>query len=118
MSTNPLPKELIYQLRVTLMNGEPPMLPIWRCIQVREVATANYRATRNQLRVTLMNGEPPMLPIWRCIQVRGDTTLTQLHRILQVAMGWEDTHSYQFVIDGAPYGINGVNGKPGYPNPE
>jgi hypothetical protein len=54
-----------------------------------------------QFKVTL-NGIKP--PIWRRIQVRSDTTLYELHQILQVVMGWSDYHLHQFVISGVYYG--------------
>ena len=54
-----------------------------------------------QLKVTLKGSRPP---IWRRMQVINDTTLAQLHRLLQCVMGWEDAHLYQFVISGIRYG--------------
>jgi hypothetical protein len=39
-------------------------------------------------------------PIWRRIQVWDDYTLDQLHRALQVAMGWENYHEYEFLAVG------------------
>src|SRR5215471_14633338 len=54
-----------------------------------------------QIKVTLKGSRPP---IWRRIQVTSETTLVQLHRILQRVMGWEGSHLYQFVIGGIPYG--------------
>jgi hypothetical protein len=48
-----------------------------------------------QLKVTLRETKPP---IWRRIQVSGDITLSKLHQILQVVMGWTDSHLYQFVV--------------------
>ena len=48
-----------------------------------------------QLNVTLRDIHPP---VWRRIQVWEDTTLAQLHTILQIVMGWEDYHLHQFVI--------------------
>jgi hypothetical protein len=53
-----------------------------------------------QFRVTLKDSDPP---IWRRIQVP-DCTLGQLHEILQVVMGWEESHLHQFIIRGAYYG--------------
>ena len=55
-----------------------------------------------QLRVTLRGSRPF---IWRQIQVRSDITLGRLHRILQVVMGWKDTHLHQFTIRGKQYWI-------------
>jgi hypothetical protein len=61
-----------------------------------------------QIKVTLMGSRPP---IWRRIQVTGDTTLVQLHRILQRVMGWESSHLYQFVIGGSTYGEPAILGE-------
>jgi len=53
-----------------------------------------------QFRVEL----PPISPaIWRRIRVWEDYTLGQLHRVLQVTMGWENYHLYEFRIDGDMY---------------
>ncbi len=54
-----------------------------------------------QIKVTLNDTRPP---IWRRIQVPADTTLRKLHDILQIVMGWTDSHLHQFVIGGANYG--------------
>jgi len=53
-----------------------------------------------QLKVTLRDIRPP---IWRRIEIREDATLTQLHRVLRLAVGWEDSHLHQFVIGGRVY---------------
>ena len=55
-----------------------------------------------QLKVTLRDIQPP---IWRRIQVWEDTTLAQLHTILQIVMGWEDYHLHQFVIGRRLYSV-------------
>ena len=54
-----------------------------------------------QLKVTLLDTRPP---VWRRIQVRGDIRLSRLHQVLQIAMGWTDSHLHQFIIDGQYYG--------------
>lgn len=54
-----------------------------------------------QLKVTLRHVRPP---IWRRLEVRADSTLFELHRVLQGAMGWTDTHLHQFEQDGVRYG--------------
>jgi hypothetical protein len=43
--------------------------------------------------------------IWRRLLVTSDTTIAQLHAILQTAMGWEDLHLHRFRIYGKQYGI-------------
>jgi len=54
-----------------------------------------------QLKTSLKHSKPP---IWRRIQVKGDTTLYKLHQIIQIAMGWTNTHLHQFIADGVYYG--------------
>ena len=53
-----------------------------------------------QFKLTLKGSDPP---IWRRIQVP-DLTLGELHDVLQVVMGWQDSHPHQFIIRGAHYG--------------
>jgi hypothetical protein len=54
-----------------------------------------------QLKITLKDSKPP---IWRRLQVEDDTTLYKLHQILQIAMGWTNSHLHQFIADGVYYG--------------
>jgi len=53
-----------------------------------------------QLKVTLGDFDRP---IWRRLLVSGDTTLGDLHWILQLAMGWTHSHLHLFEIDDARY---------------
>src|SRR3989338_5113378 len=52
-----------------------------------------------QLLVELPETEPK---IWRRFLVEDSVTLSTLHKILQVVMGWEDKHLYQFVSSYRP----------------
>ncbi|UQN28755.1 plasmid pRiA4b ORF-3 family protein [Brachybacterium kimchii] len=45
------------------------------------------------LHVTLVDCEPA---VWREVRVPSDVLLTDLHQVLQVAMGWEDKHPHGF----------------------
>jgi Plasmid pRiA4b ORF-3-like protein len=54
-----------------------------------------------QFVVTLRGISPP---IWLRIQVWEDYTLDQLHRVLQVVMGWENYHLHEFRIGAKLYG--------------
>ncbi|MGH9022010.1 MAG: IS1096 element passenger TnpR family protein [Acidimicrobiia bacterium] len=53
-----------------------------------------------QLRFVL-RGVSPL--VWRRLLVRSDSSLIDLHRVLQVAFGWEGEHLHRFVIHGAEY---------------
>lgn len=43
--------------------------------------------------------------IWRRLQVPSWITLAKLHHVLQIAMGWTNSHLHQFDIAGKHYGI-------------
>jgi tetratricopeptide (TPR) repeat protein len=55
-----------------------------------------------QLKVTLKGTRPP---VWRRLQVPADTRLSKLHDILQVAMGWTDSHLHQFQVGRRVIGV-------------
>jgi len=42
--------------------------------------------------------------IWRRLLVSSDTTLVELHQVVQIAMGWEAYHLWTFSINGHEYG--------------
>lgn len=54
------------------------------------------------LHITLRGVEPA---VWRRIQVPRSMTLEWLHRVLQDAFGWRNSHLHAFYIDGTEYGI-------------
>ena len=54
-----------------------------------------------EIKVELKEIEPT---IWRIIQVPSRTSLLRLHRILQRAMGWTNSHLHLFDVDGKLYG--------------
>jgi hypothetical protein len=55
-----------------------------------------------QLKITLRGIRPP---IWRRVLVPGKFNLNKLHDVIQIAMGWTDSHLHQFIINGEPYGV-------------
>jgi Plasmid pRiA4b ORF-3-like protein len=59
-----------------------------------------------QLKITLRDVRPP---VWRRVQVE-DCTLSELHKIIQVAMGWEFSHLYSFEVTGIDYGDHEMTG--------
>lgn len=52
-----------------------------------------------QIKVTLKDFKPS---IWRSIQVRSDATLGELHAIIQMAMGWSNSHLHHFIVGKSP----------------
>ncbi len=53
-----------------------------------------------QLKITLQDLRPP---IWRRVLVADNTTLEKLHYIIQIAMGWTNSHLHDFTIHGERY---------------
>ncbi len=54
-----------------------------------------------EIRVQLQYIEPP---IWRRLRIRSGATLADLHRAIQAAMDWSDSHLHEFFITGRRYG--------------
>ena len=50
-----------------------------------------------RLRISLLGIKPTP---WRRIEVAADTTLAELHAVIQAAMGWRDVHLHHFRILG------------------
>ena len=59
-----------------------------------------------QLRIVL-RGVSPL--IWHRVLVRSETTLAQLHRLLQILFAWSDAHLHSFHIHGGEYGSSGAS---------
>jgi hypothetical protein len=50
--------------------------------------------------VSIAEIEPP---VWREIEVASTISLARLHRVLQIAFGWENAHLFEFEIDGVRF---------------
>lgn len=55
----------------------------------------------HQLKVTLRGVKPP---VWRRVLVPSDVSLRKLHKVLQIVMGWTDTHLYEFTVGRTNFG--------------
>lgn len=58
-------------------------------------AKSTDSAAMYQLKISLLYCDPP---IWRRVQVPANMTLSKLHQVIQLSMGWADTHMHQFMI--------------------
>ena len=56
---------------------------------------------RFRLRVELDDSTPP---IWRSLSLPSDIHLDRLHDVIQVAIGWDDSHLHQFTTANDPLG--------------
>ena len=54
-----------------------------------------------QLKITLEDTNPP---IWRRVLVPSAYRLSELHRVIQASMGWDNSHLHQFEQDGQVFG--------------
>ena len=52
---------------------------------------------RLRLKITLEHFKPA---IWRRVEVDDDLTFGDFHRVIQVAMGWDDDHLHEFQVAG------------------
>lgn len=59
------------------------------------VKSMNSDAGIYQLRIALRDSHPP---IWRRVLTPGNWTLGALHYVIQVAMGWTNSHLHQFIV--------------------
>ncbi len=64
-------------------------------ISTAETTAGKDNAPIYQLKVILLESEPP---VWRRLQVPGDATLEWLHAVLQVTIGWTNSHLHQFKV--------------------
>lgn len=65
-----------------------------------EPTSANTAGPVYQLKVVLMGTRRP---IWRRVQVPGNANLGWLHAVLQIGMGWTNSHLHQFNLGTALY---------------
>jgi hypothetical protein len=54
-----------------------------------------------QVKINLSGSKPP---IWRTVLCKSDTTLETFHRVIQDAMGWDNSHLHMFKVQGQSVG--------------
>lgn len=57
----------------------------------------------HDLRVTLLDVSPP---VWRRLRVPSASTLSVLHSILQVTLGWQDAHLHEWRVGERTFGLS------------
>ena len=76
-------------------------LPMARALPAKRTKS-DQTAPIYQLKVGLRGATPP---IWRRLEVPADISLARLHRIIQIAFAWDDSHLHVFQT---PYGEFGI----------
>ena len=71
------------------------------------MSSADQAVQVHQLRIWIRKISPQ---IWRRLLVRSDSTIAELHDILQIAFGWSNDHLHRFLIRGKPYGVGRSGG--------
>lgn len=79
--------------RAALIGRDAPEPPT---VDARTAAST----ARIRLKIVLLGTEPP---IWRRVEVPADYSLAQLDAVIQIAMGWENSHLHRFEIGGVTY---------------
>jgi hypothetical protein len=51
--------------------------------------------------------------VWRCVTLADSLSIADLHKVIQLLMGWDDDHLHRFRIHGRDFGIAYVGG-PGF----
>lgn len=69
-------------------------------ISTTESAAGKRSVPLYELKIVLLGSKPP---IWRRLQVPGDASLGWLHAVIQVAMGWTNSHLHHFLTREARY---------------
>ena len=59
-----------------------------------------------QIKVSLNGAKPP---IWRRLVIFSAMDLEELHDVLQIVMGWTDSHLHQFIAGDERYGVPDPN---------
>ena len=56
-----------------------------------------------QIKISLANSH---IPIWRRFLITDDYRLDRFHQVLQITMGWWNSHLHEFEISGRKFGMN------------
>jgi len=80
-----------------IIQGKFPAPPKKKIVAIKEKAPA----AAYQLKISLLYSKPS---IWRRVLVPATMKLSRLHEVIQLSMGWTDTHLHQFLIGNNFYG--------------
>ena len=88
--------------RLRVHHVHPPRLMDLSCPAANKKGPEPLAGPVLQLKIRLLEISPM---IWRRVLVPASYTLEELHGVIQVAMGWESLHLYQFWIRAVHYGV-------------
>jgi len=68
-----------------------------------DMSQSDQSVNAYQLRIVLRRTSPHL---WRRVLVGSDSTLRQLHQVVQALFGWTDSHPHRFVLRGRSLGAS------------
>jgi hypothetical protein len=72
----------------------------------RELQSRMTFSKIHELKISIIGIKPE---IWRLIQVDSNISLNELHHVIQISMGWTNSHLYSFRIDEIEYSLPEIN---------
>jgi len=92
---------MLFKESANMSKNIPKVTPLkHRKPTTQKTHNSKNKAHVYQIKITLIDTEPE---IWRRIVVSGNTNLGLLHAIIQIAMGWTNSHLHQFIADNTFY---------------
>ncbi|MGC9349730.1 MAG: IS1096 element passenger TnpR family protein [Anaerolineae bacterium] len=89
-------------VRVLVAPAELPVLRDTSQARPQKAKRRRQVSTVYKIKVALDDIRPP---IWRRLLVPAGMALDDLHLVIQIAMGWQDYHLHQFIVDGTYFGV-------------
>src|ERR1035437_64275 len=88
---------------------------IVRAVIFGGMSQSDQQVNAYQLRIVLRRTSPH---IWRRVVVRSDSSLSQLHQVVQTLFGWADSRPHRFVLRGRSLGVAATAAASSWASPE
>ena len=93
LNNGQVPREFAQSLLASL--GAPSPFGFEKRFREPELLPKQEQRQAFTVRVDLENMKPP---VWRRLRLASDLSLEEMHRVMQIAMGWTESHLHQFLM--------------------